>query len=98
MSDSTIKVSIDLDPEELKHQVAAGIVKLGVEEALREGITNWSMTHWIENAVRSKVMQITGEIVGEIMAPLIEEALEKRITKEWLAATVEELIESRFPG
>ena len=96
MSDSTIKVSIDLDPEELQQQVAARIVKLSVEEALRVGITTWAMTHWIEQAVRTKTMQIVGEVLGDALRPLIEKALKEHMTEPWLAATVEELVERKL--
>ena len=96
MSDSTIKFSIDLDPEDLKHQVAASIVKLGVEEALREGISSWAMTHWIESAVRTRIMQIVGDVMEPILSPIVEKALKKHMTEEWLDETVQELVEHKL--
>ena len=96
MSDSTIKFYIDLDPEELQHHVAGKIVQLGVEEALREGISNWAMTHWIENAVRKKVSEIVANVMEPVIAPLIEKALKEHMTEEWLSEAVQELVQQRL--
>ena len=96
MSDSTIKFSIDLDPEVLQQQVASSIVKLGVEEALREGVSSWAMTYWIEQAARTKTMQIVGDILEPVLSPLIEAALKEHMTKEWLDETVQELVEHKL--
>ncbi|KKL20448.1 hypothetical protein LCGC14_2455340 [marine sediment metagenome] len=92
----TVEVTMKLDPEVIKHKIAAAVVKLGVEDALREGISSWALTRWIEQAARTRTMEIVADCLEPVLQPIIEKVLKEKMTEEWINRAVEEFIEAKL--